>query len=101
MTIELDGSHMTKIRGNCQHGVGGLSSARELDGIIAGSTDNWSDVKVNGVIFITTDFEQLDEIRVANHTIEFRVPNSQRRAKASQPSTLGANRTKAAASSHR
>jgi len=75
LSLQLNGAYSAKICGNCEHGVGGLDSAMELDGVIAASAEDWSEVKVQGVVFVTEDFEHLEEIRVDGASVDFRPPN--------------------------
>jgi hypothetical protein len=75
LSLQLNGAFSAKVCGNCEHGAGGLDSAKELDGVIAASAEDWSQVKVQGVVFVTEDFEHLEEIRVDDASTEFSPPN--------------------------
>jgi hypothetical protein len=69
--LELDGSYRATVAGNCQHGVGGLTSAKGLDRLITASASDWSEVRVEGVLFVTADFESSQEIKIDSSKVDF------------------------------
>jgi hypothetical protein len=75
LSLELEGSYRTRIRGECQHGVGGLNASKELDGIVAAVADDWSAVRIEGVIFVTRDFDTLEELKIDKKVVTFQEPN--------------------------
>ena len=75
ISLELEGSYRARIQGEAQHGVGGLDTKKELDGIIAAATDNWKAVRIEGIVFVTKDFDTLEEIKIDSFTVEFTEPN--------------------------
>jgi len=71
LSLKLDGSYRAIVGGNCQHGAGGLNSAKSLDRLITASSSNWSEVRVEGVLFVTSDFETSREIKIDSSKIKF------------------------------
>ena len=71
ISLKLDGGYRARILGGCQHGVGLLNSSNELNGIIQATAEDWNEARVEGSVFVTTDFEALEEIKIDKATIAF------------------------------
>jgi hypothetical protein len=75
LSLELEGSYRSRIQGECQHGVGGLNTSKDLDGIVAAATDDWRAVRIEGVIFVTKDFDTLQELKIDQKIVKFQESN--------------------------
>ena len=71
MTLELEGSAIAHVRANAQHGAAFLPHASDLDRLLAASSGDWSQVKIKGTLFVTTDGDDLRPIPLDESNVSF------------------------------